>query len=131
MVPNLQAGRQYDLPSQDTELSAFIPTIPEEYSGTSFRDVCLYLRNPPSANSDAGVLDELRELDPWGEFTDPQPVPAPDRDRYLTYIRFDHPLYLPLSYVLFYGKVVEVTARACSYNHSGYVFPFLSAHGAC
>ncbi|KAN0087366.1 hypothetical protein V8E54_001054 [Elaphomyces granulatus] len=47
-------------------------------------------------------------------------VPAgQDRDRYLTYIRFDHPLYLPLSYVLFYGKVVEVTARACSYNHSG------------
>ena len=103
LVPNQQAGRQYDLPSQDTELSAFIPTIPEEYSGTSFRDVCLYLRNPPSSTSDAGVLDELRELDPWGEFTDPQPVPALDRDRYLTYIHFDHPLYLPLSYVIFYA----------------------------
>jgi len=52
LVPNQQAGRQYDLPSQDTELSAFIPTIPEEYSGTSFRDVRLYLRNPPNVTPD-------------------------------------------------------------------------------
>ena len=103
-VGNAQAGRQYDLPSQDTELSAFIPNIPEEYSGTSFRDVCLYLRNPPSSTPDAGVLDELLGLDPWEEFTDPQPVPAPDRDRYLTFIHFDHPLYLPLSYVLLYAE---------------------------
>jgi hypothetical protein len=103
-VGNTQAGRQYDLPSQDNELSAFVPTLPEEYSGTSYRDVCLYLRNAPSG-PEAGVLDELRELDPVGDFSDPQPVPAgPLRERYLTYIHFDHPLYLPLSYVLFYAE---------------------------
>ena len=105
IVGNTQSGRQYDLPSQETELSAFVPTLPEEYSQTSYRDVCLYLRNAPSSAPEAGVLEELRELDPVGAFSDLQPVPAgPLQERYLTYIHFDHPLYLPLSYVLFYAE---------------------------
>ncbi|KAN0083724.1 hypothetical protein V8E54_002812 [Elaphomyces granulatus] len=74
LVPNRQAGRQYDLPTQDTELSAFIPTLHNEYSQTSYRDVCLYLRD------------------------------GPNRRRHITYIHFEHPLYLPLSYVLFYAR---------------------------
>jgi hypothetical protein len=83
-----------------------IPTLPEEYSGTSYRDVCLYLRNPPSSASGPGdaFLDEFRDVDPWGEFSDPQPAADSDCDRHLTYIHFDHPLYLPLSYVLFYAE---------------------------
>jgi hypothetical protein len=107
LVPNRQAGRQYDLPSQDTELSAFIPTLPNEYSGTSYRDICLYLRNPPSStapDSEDSFLQNFRDVDQWQDFTTPQAVQGPDRDRYLTFIRFDHPLYLPLSYVLFYAE---------------------------
>jgi hypothetical protein len=105
LVPNRQAGRQYDLPSQDIELSGFIPTLPHEFPETSYRDVCLYLRNPPST-SDSGheFLDEFRNIDPWEEFSDIQPAAGSDRERYLSYIHFEHPLYLPLSYVLFYAE---------------------------
>jgi Helitron helicase-like domain at N-terminus len=64
------------------------------------------MNNAPSAPSGDAFLDEFRDVDPWGEFSDLQPVPDSDsdRERRLTYIHFDHPLYLPLSYVLFYAE---------------------------
>ena len=133
LVGNAQAGRQYDLPSQDNELSAFVPTLPEEYSGTSYRDVCLYLRNAPS--STPGLLHDLSEIDPVGAFSDLQPVPdGPLRERYLTYIHFDHPLYLPLSYVLFYaegGRGYGQGMQLQGLTARGTIFPFLFADSAC
>ncbi|KAN0066618.1 hypothetical protein V8E54_015278 [Elaphomyces granulatus] len=105
LVPNHQAGRQYDLPTQDTELSAFIPTLHNEYSQTSYRDVCLYLRDVPSTTEPGDpFLEDLLQVDPPEDFSDPQPAEGPNRRRHITYIHFEHPLYLPLSYVLFYAR---------------------------
>jgi hypothetical protein len=132
LVPNRQAGRQYDLPTQDSELSAFIPTLPNEYSETSYRDVCLYLRNAPSRSSTTSapadpLLEDLQQIDPMEEFSDLQPAAGPDRQRHLTYIHFNHPLYLPLSYVLFYalgGRGYSQGMQLSGLTAAGTSFPF-------
>jgi hypothetical protein len=136
LVPNRQAGRQYDLPTQDSELSTFIPTLPNEYSETSYRDVCLYLRDAPSRSSTTSapadpLLEDLQQIDPMEEFSDLQPAAVPDRQRHLTYIHFNHPLYLPLSYVLFYalgGRGYSQGMRLSGLTTAGTSFPFPFAH---
>jgi hypothetical protein len=78
--------------------------VPEEYNGTSYRDICLYLWNAPSASPTGDAfLDEFRDVDPWGEFSDPQPAPDSDCERLYSLLPPTYSIYL-LSYVLFYAE---------------------------
>lgn len=65
-----------------------------------------------SPDSGDSFLQSFRDIDQWEDFTTPQAVQGPDCDRYLTFISFEHPLYLPLS-CFSTRRVVEVTARVC------------------
>jgi hypothetical protein len=61
------------------------------------------------------------------EFSDPPPAAGPDRERHLTYIHFDHPLYLTLSYMLSYalcGRGYSQGMRLSGPTAAGTSFPF-------
>jgi hypothetical protein len=133
LVQNQPGGRQYDLPSVDSELAAFLPDVANEYARTGYRDLQLYLREAPrrqriddmSTEFHDGfvdnfgtvlpdTLDALNDLqvpdaDPLDDGAPAFATPPPPPDdvtpaRYLTYIHHEHALYLPLQYVLFYPR---------------------------
>jgi hypothetical protein len=80
LIPNYNNAdpRRYNLPTITSELAALIPDIPGEYGSPSFRDILLYPRTRPGSSSDF--------------------------EHSLTRIYPNHPLYLPLHYVLFFPR---------------------------
>ncbi|EFE43857.1 hypothetical protein TRV_01369, partial [Trichophyton verrucosum HKI 0517] len=105
LMKDPDSGQQYDLPvsQANTEIAGFIPDIPHEYGDTGYRDVLLYLKEAPDLTRG--------EADPFishirNSLTDDTDAAAPAQDtqgRWFSYIHFEHPLYLPLHYVLFYA----------------------------
>ncbi|KAJ5146220.1 uncharacterized protein N7515_000784 [Penicillium bovifimosum] len=74
LLPNVEGGRQYNLPSVNAEVAALI--IPSEFGQRGYRDIQLYLREAPSLtratdlisvdgdNSDSDMIENPAQVTP-------------------------------------------------------------------
>ncbi|KAJ5917503.1 hypothetical protein N7466_011057 [Penicillium verhagenii] len=130
LIGNEEGGRQYDLPTGQVDVAAFLPTIPDEYSRRSYRDIQSYLRRAPVwagaalnlqnnpatqalTQDEVGIIpfgnDDEGEVVEHGDDEIPEdnrdPFEEPEEyhvgERFLIRIQRDHALYMPLALNLF------------------------------
>lgn len=111
LVRHPSQDRRYDLPisQANDEIAGFVPDIPVEYGEPGYRDLLIYLRQAPNVHQHR-ALDGIEH------------AVQDSNGRWLTRVHFEHPLYLPLQYVLFYmtgGRGYNRDSRLRQPNRSG------------
>lgn len=97
--------RRYDLPiaQANTEIAGFLPDVPAERAEPGYRDLLLHLREAPPRHSENQFFEDIADADEAAAAVADLDEPTQDSSgRWYTFVHFEHPLYMPLHYVLFY-----------------------------